>query len=532
MLSWFSFLTRSVHTFHSRHTHTDLEFSKEANPDISDQDSAELLEDFIAELSAEFQRIYDMDVHRSCIVELDSSTCKKFSRHLVVHLPNDALFESAIAAGRFVRVLVGRLAEEAANGRLEETRPALAKHLFVNTKPKLSRDSTESDGDLRASSTPQSSPHNDTTCFIDMGVYTRNRLFRLLGSSKYGRPASAALRISDSNTFPFPEGFTNESFYVPDMEKRVKQRHDEVWEDNELDMEAEIKKFQLAMDWTNHSSALAETLVVPMNSSKLNLKILEESEEAKALIVESPVTKSEDWRTNVTATGTTIRSSSSVQHGYTPYPAVDNFIENNLGCRGGVQGSIRAWSVENDVDGMPQCITYQLSRNRFCERLGRPHKSNNIMWTVDLQTMQCTQACHDPDCRALRYRGTPVDLPEAVRESVADALFEQQLATMDEKELLEKPPIPKEGKEKTTVGDDFDEAEFERALLALNIHGDEPSMADIEESTHNGSKKRDTTTDVEGEHMSTGTNPTFDEPNSLSDESLLAAVASNPNLFP
>ena len=54
--------------------HQDLEFSKEANPDISEQDSTELLEDFIAELSAEFQRIYDMDVHRSCIVDLDSST--------------------------------------------------------------------------------------------------------------------------------------------------------------------------------------------------------------------------------------------------------------------------------------------------------------------------------------------------------------------------------------------------------------------------------------------------------------------------
>ena len=34
-----------------------------------------------------------------------------------------------------------------------------------------------------------------------------------------------------------------------------------------------------------------------MNSSKLDLKILQESEEAKALIVESPVAKSEDGQT-------------------------------------------------------------------------------------------------------------------------------------------------------------------------------------------------------------------------------------------
>lgn len=509
---------------------SDLEFSKDANPDISEQDSTELLEDFIAELSAEFQRIYDIDVHRSCIADLDSSTGKKFSRHLIVHLPNNALFESAIAAGRFVRVLVGRLAEEAATGRLEESRPVLAKHLFVNTKAKQSRGSTESGGDSRAL-TPESSPRDDTTCFVDMGVYTRNRLFRLLGSSKYGKPASAALRIADSNTFPFPQGFTNDSFYVPDMEKRVQQGHDELCEDDELDMEAEIKKFQRNVDWSSHATALAETLVVPMNSSKLDLKILDESEEAKALIVESPVAKSEDGQTT---TGTTVMSSSSLQHGYTPYPSVDNFIENNLGCRGGVQGSIRAWSVENDASGMPQYITYQMSRNRFCERLGRPHKSNNIMWTVDLQTRQCTQACHDPDCRALRYRGTPVDLPEAVRESVADALFEQQLATMDEKELFEKRPgIPTEEKKETTTTDDnFDEAEFERALLALNINGDEPSMTVKEEGADNDSNKKCTTTDEERQKMSTGTNADSDEPDLLSDEALLAAMASNPSLFP
>ena len=70
--------------------------------------------------------------------------------------------------------------------------------------------------------------------------------FACWAQSKYGKPASAALRIADSNTFPFPEGFTNDSFHVPDMEKRVQQGHDELWEDNELDMEAEIKKFQSA----------------------------------------------------------------------------------------------------------------------------------------------------------------------------------------------------------------------------------------------------------------------------------------------
>lgn len=513
------------------HTATDLEFSKEANPDTTEEDSAELLEEFIAELSAEFLRIYEIDVHRSCIVDLDSSTEQKFSRHLIVHLPNNALFADAIAAGRFVRVLVGRLAEESATGQLEEVRPVLAKHLFVNTKPKLSslRDSSESGHSL--ASTPESVDSREITCFVDMGVYTRNRLFRLLGSSKYGKPASASLRISESNTFPFPEGFTNDSFYVPDMEKRIKQRCDEMWEDDELDMEAEIDKFLSAVDWTNHATALGETLVVPINSSKLDLPILDESDEAKALVVDSLAVKSDD---GLAATTNASRSAiCSLQHGYSPFPVVDVFIENDVGCRGSVQGSIRAWSVENDVNGLPQFITYQMSRNRYCERLGRPHKSNNIMWTVDLQTMQCTQSCHDPECRALRFRGTPVDLPEAVRESIAGALFEQQIATMDEKELLDKQSIP-ERQGKATADDDFDEAEFERALLALNINGYASTSTSKEtECEVNSMQEADAVTTAEKHKVSANALPAAsDELDSISDEAWLAAMASNPDLFP
>ena len=59
------------------------------------------------------------------------------------------------------------------------------------------------------------------TCFVDTGVYTRNRLFRLLGSKKFGKPSSAALRIASANKFPFPEGFRNENFYTPEIASNI-----------------------------------------------------------------------------------------------------------------------------------------------------------------------------------------------------------------------------------------------------------------------------------------------------------------------
>lgn len=210
-----------------------MEFSKAANPDISETLSSELLEEFIVELALEFERLYGLTVDRSCIVDLDSSTDTKFSRHFIVHLPNQALFEDAAAAGRFVRVFVGRLAEQTATGQLSESRPVLPKYLFVKSATPTAKQSSQ-DSQLSSQSDKETELSSTKTCFVDMGVYTRNRLFRLLGSSKFGKPASAALRIAPSNTFPFPKGFDNNSFYVPDMEKHVKEARS--GDDKELDM--------------------------------------------------------------------------------------------------------------------------------------------------------------------------------------------------------------------------------------------------------------------------------------------------------
>ena len=101
------------------------------------------MEEFIAELALEFQRLYDITVDRSCIVDLDSSTDEKFSRHLIVHLPSQALFEDAAAAGRFVRVFVGRLAEQTAPGQLSKSRHVLAKYLFVKSATPTTEQSSQ-----------------------------------------------------------------------------------------------------------------------------------------------------------------------------------------------------------------------------------------------------------------------------------------------------------------------------------------------------------------------------------------------------
>lgn len=182
----------------------DLEYNKLANPQITADESEDLMTEFIHELCSEMRLTHGVQIDRSCVVDLDSSTDKKFSRHLIVHLPKGELFADARSAGVFVRRFVGRLAEEVATGVLAGSRRILAKHLFVNSQPQE-----------EAAESPQNGmPHKkNMTCFVDLGVYTKNRLFRLMGSTKYGKSSCAALRIADANEFQFPPGFHNSKFY-------------------------------------------------------------------------------------------------------------------------------------------------------------------------------------------------------------------------------------------------------------------------------------------------------------------------------
>jgi hypothetical protein len=46
--------------------------------------------------------------------------------------------------------------------------------------------------------------------------------------------------------------------------------------------------------------------------------------------------------------------------------------------------------------------------DRYCENIGREHKSNNVMFVVDLKQRFFYQKCFDPDCRHFRSNARPV----------------------------------------------------------------------------------------------------------------------------
>eukprot|EP00804_Cyclotella_cryptica_P007655 CCRYP_015234-RA/>CCRYP_015234-RA protein AED:0.02 eAED:0.02 QI:411/1/1/1/0.5/0.33/3/139/739 len=423
----------------------DLEFSKLSNQELTSEVAESLLTELFGEMKQQFETLYQISIERHQIVDLDSSTSKKFSRHWILHLPNGELFSDARAAGVFMKLLVSRLEKEQQSGELQSKgHELLSKHLFVKAE-----NCTGDDVKL--------------VRFIDLGVYTRNRLFRLMGSTKFGKRPDAALRIANANTFPFPDEFCNAKFYLPEFMtsgdesgcKNSKSGSDS----NEFDYEQFCKSF----DWEDHAAALESTLVVPAHTMKICYPILPDLD------------SDEDSRLQKNLLKTGLRSMagqsalklqrSSCSHGKSPFPSLERFIVNILGRRQGLEGTICTFSLGNHQP-IPRTISYNMKGNRWCENIGRAHKSNNIIWNVHLIDRVCWQSCHDPDCRG--FRGEQIVLPDEVNSEIDDFFLDMELALLDIHESQGICDTTDQG-DRLCSEEEFDDPLLEEAMCNLNI---------------------------------------------------------------
>lgn len=189
---------------------------------------------------------------------------------------------------------------------------------FVGEICKRSNDLRESNDEIGRMFVLQgeSGATHQTQSFIDVAVYTRNRAFRLPFSSKAGKTAL----LLPTNRF--------------------------------------------------RSSKLSEREVF-MDS--LICKVEEGCQQLLTFNNENPcqggVVDFETWRTDpVGRSGEEL----STNYGKSPFPSLEVFIE-AIACVGGIQGKVRSWYHFADYG----VVVYNISGNRFCENIGRPHKSNN-----------------------------------------------------------------------------------------------------------------------------------------------------------
>jgi len=181
----------------------DLEYSMAENPAV---DGAALTDSWIQCVAWKIYHMFGITLGPQSFVVLDSSTSTKFSKHVALHIPvpldatcsggsggrKECLFLNNLAVGMFVEDLIADMLEDAGpveqpyqanlgeNNRLagctQVPKPAYS-HFWVNNK----------DG--------------KPMCFADLGVYTRNRLFRLFGSCKFGKNACLSLSRADKSKY-------------------------------------------------------------------------------------------------------------------------------------------------------------------------------------------------------------------------------------------------------------------------------------------------------------------------------------------
>lgn len=349
----------------------DLEFHKPSN---RGRDGRQMVLSLIQFVCGKLEEVYGVKCSAEDVLNLDSSTEEKFSRHLIFLLPN-AAFKDNIHVGRFIHKILQPALDTVRrrrSGGLDSGDMGMTNVTpGTTTDPLLSLDHTqEVGGDLLGTPVPKRPRHGEDDydflfvkdkeghdqLFVDLGVYTKNRNFRLYRSSKAGK--NAAFTVAEDNAFVTkPDGrvSTEESVFLSSLVSNVS-----------------------------------------FTGQKILMSEVPETKEDKQILCPAPHPSS-------------VSSDSVGGYQLSPYKEVDDFVL-SLVTRDGVDGGIRRWSLFV----CEQLLVYDILRYRWCQNVGRHHKSNNIMILVDLKEEVWYQKCHDPVCRSVNYRSSDHPLPEEV----------------------------------------------------------------------------------------------------------------------
>ncbi|XP_019088763.1 PREDICTED: DNA-directed primase/polymerase protein-like [Camelina sativa] len=323
------------------HMYFDLEFSQKEN---EGKDVDEMVDILISVILEALHEKYAMEGHDDWIVELDSSTKDKFSRHLIVIIPKVAFKDNS-----HVGAFVGELCTRIVNAKEKDER---LRKLFVH---KEANDSA-------------------SLLFVDTAVYSRNRCFRLAQSSKAGKT----------------------SVLLPTGRFKCKNMGE--------------KDIFMTSLICNVESDCEKLLVCKMESDCMKTLCFDTEVNNNNLVRNQNAQKFQlDARTSDMST--------SYFGGKSPFPHLDQFIE-SLASTGDASGKIRCWYWFSE----DSLIVYSMLRNRYCERIGREHKSNHVMYIVDVRRGIYYQKCYDPDCRDYRSPIRPV--PDSVLPE--DTVYHQE----------------------------------------------------------------------------------------------------------
>ncbi|XP_059165897.1 DNA-directed primase/polymerase protein-like [Physella acuta] len=446
----------------------DLEFLKDFNLEHNGDNMTDILIQYVC---LWLKIIYQLDCNRTNVLDLDASTGSKFSRHLIFQLPG-ALFENCVVAGYFVHYIFHQLinylnwkspnSQEHALREVILTSQADYNKSALAIKDEKSSCTNGDDKSLACANEDDKSAcanedgfeiededkmslvaeHCELKCLGQTGVdvisanvsdnmhgvqlgskRTRNDSICDVDHSNLNvRPTNADrsnLNVRpanvDKSTIDVCGHFTLEQLtslvvinkdrnktLVCDLGVYTKNRNFRLYlsskqnKHNPLDVSRHNLYYPDVSGTSDMSEAVFYSSLISQRCAASNVRTLSFAKTASSpTLIEHGVHHSHSDHTQ------------DSMHGYSatsPYPEIDGFIQGLIRVNGN-KGTIRQWIYFSDS----QTLLYEVAGYRWCGNIQRQHRSNNIMYVVDIQHGIYYQKCHDPECQG--YRSESKDVP-------------------------------------------------------------------------------------------------------------------------
>ncbi|KAH6566546.1 hypothetical protein BASA62_006643 [Batrachochytrium salamandrivorans] len=330
------------------HLYFDIEYDKTCNPGLDGDAALDAFQNYICKRLGDACAI---DPKSICTIDLTSTTDVKFSRHLIMRVPGFA-FQDNVHAGGFVARIVSDLTalrEHYLDHQLKEPKQASS---LMGLDTLLPVDPCIFLGFVF-------NAEGAVQFFVDMGVYTRNRNFRLWRSSKLAKKvelvASPRCLITDDE-----QGFRKTLVSYVDSGARF------------LSYSGNISK----QSHCPNNQDLSHTNIARYNNSSTSSLCNAQLEECSFLS----------------------RS----------FPHLERFLLWKIDSL--YPSTTRAFIRKTIYIPSANQVKFSIANNRYCHNIGREHQSNGVYYVFNLIDCLFFQRCYDPDCRHFQSKEFPFPL--------------------------------------------------------------------------------------------------------------------------
>ena len=354
------------------HLYFDLEYLKHLN---TEKDELELLDLWIQFVCDYLLYKLNMKTDRSNVVILDSSTNKKFSYHLIWHIEN-SVFLNNLHVGYFVKDMCLKLKLFLNNSLLNEPEAAWINKLKYVEK-------------LRKLVVITNDIAKLPCLFIDEGVYTKNRNFRLYMSSKICKKIK--LKLSSFSNFNFkPIKYNSHCCqYHKAIESKIS-----IFKEKHICFDHQNLVFLASLCSYSKESKLdpSNISIIRIENSFSNTSKINNYESMKSCSGKCTTAKNIDVSNRVTKI---------------LIEMIDDYIK---------KISFNARVSKCSQVAKSDLLVFDIDGTKYCSNIGREHKSNRIMFVANLTSQFFYQKCYDPICRDEDYRSQPVPFSETVKQ--------------------------------------------------------------------------------------------------------------------